>query len=123
MYVSFNFGLEGEPKYIFYYQCDVENYTNQAFDFLLFDKHEYTHGIFRSVIQVSIFMLRVYITSFVPRDLLTESILIFTEWSFGGTCFFLAFNTLHHKFFSMKINSLRILVNPLVSDVLKKGHT
>ena len=51
--------LERDPRNIFYYQRDVENYTNQIFDFLLFDQHEYTYSIFCSVILVSIFMLRV----------------------------------------------------------------
>ena len=49
-------------KNIFYYQRDAENYMDQVLDFLLFDKYEYTDGIFRSVILVNIFMLRVYVT-------------------------------------------------------------
>ena len=39
----FNFALESDPKNIFYYQCDVENYTDQVLDFLLFDRHECLH--------------------------------------------------------------------------------
>ena len=39
--LSFNFALESDPKNIFYYQCDVENCTDQVLDFLLFDSHEY----------------------------------------------------------------------------------
>ena len=30
--------LEGDPKNIFYYQRDVENYTDQVLNFLLFDE-------------------------------------------------------------------------------------
>ena len=59
----FDYVLERDPKNIFYYQCDAENYTHQVLGFLLFDKREYMHGIFRSVILVSIFMLRVHLTS------------------------------------------------------------
>ena len=33
-------------------------YKDLVLDFLLFDKDEYTHGIFQSVILVSIFVLR-----------------------------------------------------------------
>ena len=48
-----DFALERDPKNIFYYQCDVENYTNQVLNFLLFDIHEY---IFWSVILVSSYL-------------------------------------------------------------------
>ena len=41
--LPFDFGLERGPKNIFYYQCDVENYTDQVLDFLLFVRHEYIH--------------------------------------------------------------------------------
>ena len=30
-----------DPKNIFYYQRDVENYTDQVLNFLLFERHEY----------------------------------------------------------------------------------
>ena len=26
-----------------YHQCDIENYTDQVLNFLLFDRHEYIH--------------------------------------------------------------------------------
>ena len=40
-----------------------------ALKFLLFEKHEYTHGVFQSVILVSIYRLRVYLTfSLVLKD-------------------------------------------------------
>ena len=39
----FDLGLERDPKNIFCYQRDVENYTEQGLNFLLFDRHEYTH--------------------------------------------------------------------------------
>ena len=42
----FDFVLERDLKITFYYQRDLENYTDQVLDFLLYDKHEYTHGIF-----------------------------------------------------------------------------
>ena len=32
-----------DPKKIFYYQCDIENYTDQGLDFSLFDRHENIH--------------------------------------------------------------------------------
>ena len=35
--------LERDPKNIFYYQCDMENYTDQVLNFLLFDRHGYIH--------------------------------------------------------------------------------
>ena len=60
--LSFDCMLERDPKHIFKNKLGVENYADQVLDFLLFDKHEYTYGIFRSVILVSIFMLRVYLT-------------------------------------------------------------
>ena len=37
---------ERDPKNILYYQRNVENLTDQVLDFLLFDKDEYTDGIF-----------------------------------------------------------------------------
>ena len=39
----FDFSLERDPKNIFYYQHDVENYVDQVLNFLLFDRHEYIH--------------------------------------------------------------------------------
>ena len=53
---------ERDPENIFYYQHDVENYEEQVLNFLFFDKHEYAHGIFWSVILVSIFMLLIFVT-------------------------------------------------------------
>ena len=41
--LPFNFTLERDLKNIFYYQHDVENYTGQVLNFLLFDRHEYIH--------------------------------------------------------------------------------
>ena len=38
-----DFTLERDPKNIFYYQRDVENYMDQILNFLLFDRHEYMH--------------------------------------------------------------------------------
>ena len=43
MQLPFDFALERHPKNIFYYQRDVENYTDQVLNFLLFDRHEYIH--------------------------------------------------------------------------------
>ena len=61
--LPFDFALERDPKNIFYYQCDVQNYTDQVLNFLLFDRNEiYTIRTFRSVILVSKLMLRVYLT-------------------------------------------------------------
>ena len=34
---------ERDPKDIFYYQRDVENYADQVLNFLSFDRHEYIH--------------------------------------------------------------------------------
>ena len=39
----FDFVLERDPKKNFYYQRDVETYTDQVLDILLFDKHECTN--------------------------------------------------------------------------------
>ena len=41
--LTFDFVLERDPKNIFYYQRDVEKYTDQVLHFLLFDRHEYIH--------------------------------------------------------------------------------
>ena len=38
--LPFNLALEKDQKNIFYYQRDVENYTDQVLDFSLFDRHE-----------------------------------------------------------------------------------
>ena len=39
--LPFDFTLGRDPKNIFYYQRDVENYTEQVLNFLLLDRHEY----------------------------------------------------------------------------------
>ena len=41
--LPFDFALDKDPKSIFYCQADVDNYTDQVCDLLLFDKHEYIH--------------------------------------------------------------------------------
>ena len=41
--LPFDFALERDPKNIFYYQRDIENYTDHVLNFLLFDSHEYIH--------------------------------------------------------------------------------
>ena len=41
--LPFNFALKRDPKDVFYYQRDAENYTDQVLSFLLFDRHEYIH--------------------------------------------------------------------------------
>ena len=104
--LPFDFVLERDPKNILYYQRNVENYADLFLNILLFHKHEYTHGIFRFVILVSIFMLQVYVTFFVSQIWLTESILFLRENIFRGTSFLLASNTLRCNFFPAKINSL-----------------
>ena len=45
-HVRFDFALKRDPKNIFYYQRDAENYTCQVLNFLLFDKNEYIHTEF-----------------------------------------------------------------------------
>ena len=54
--------LERDSENIFYYQRDLENYMDEVLNFLLSDRHEYTHSILQSVILVSILMLLVYVT-------------------------------------------------------------
>ena len=72
----------------------------------IFDKLEYTHGMYRSVILLTIFILHIYATfSLFLKMCLTESILIFREELFREFCFLLASNNLLHKFFQMKISS------------------
>ena len=39
--LPFTFALASNPKNIFYYQHDVENYTDQVLDILLFDRDKY----------------------------------------------------------------------------------
>ena len=80
-----------DPKNIFYYQRDVDNYTNQFLDFLIFDKHEYTYGIFRSVILVIIFMLRVYVCDFIPQDLIDRINSYFQRTAFQRNVIFTGF--------------------------------
>ena len=72
IWMLFLFRLRLETKKnILYCQHDIENYTDQILNFLLFDKHQFTHGIFWFVILVSTF----YVTGlckhfFVPHDLI-----------------------------------------------------
>ena len=42
--LPFDFALERDPKNTFYCQYDVESYTDQVLNFLLFDRHEYIHA-------------------------------------------------------------------------------
>ena len=62
MCASLRICVRERPKNIFCYQRDEENSTDQVLDFLLFDRYEYTHGIFQPVILVSLFLLQVYVT-------------------------------------------------------------
>ena len=63
--------LGREPKNIFYYPCNEENYTDQVLDFLSFDKNKYAREIFRSAILVIIFTLwGSFNLFFVPQDLI-----------------------------------------------------
>ena len=74
--------------------------------FIIWQTWIYTHGIFRSVILVSIFMLQTYITfSLFLKIWLIESILIFREQVFRVTYFLWTSNTLRHKLFLIKISS------------------
>ena len=45
--LPFDSVLERDPKNIFYYQCDVENYTNQVLSFFIhtIDMNNYTHNL------------------------------------------------------------------------------
>ena len=43
MCASPRFRFRERPEEYFYYQRDAENCTDQVFDFILFDRHEYTH--------------------------------------------------------------------------------
>ena len=87
------FMLDRDPKNIF-------NYTDQVLNLLLFDKYEYQHRIFQSIILVSTFMLRVHVTfSLFLSIWLTESV------SEEFTSYWLL--TLWHNFLLMKIRSIR----------------
>ena len=99
--LPFDFVLERDPKNNLYYQRNVENYADQFLDVLLFHKHEYTHGIFRFVILVSIFVIGLGNIFFVHQIWLTESIIFLRE-----NIFLLASNTLRRKFSPAKISSL-----------------
>ena len=65
--LRFDFALERDLKNNFYYQRDVDNYTDQALNFLLFDRHEYIHtessGLYTYVTGLSNFF-------FVLQDLI-----------------------------------------------------
>ena len=107
MCTSLWFHVRERPEKYFVLSAWCRELCGSGPRFLLFDKHEYIHGIFWSVILVSVFMLQVYVTfSLFLKIWLTESILVFREWLFIGTCFLFASNTLHHKFFLMKTSSL-----------------
>ena len=96
-----------DPKNIFYYQRDVQNYTDQILDFSLFDKHEFKHGIFWSVILVSIFMLRVYVAFFCCLRFDWQNQFSFSEDSFLGELASYWLLTLYvTSFLPMKIGSL-----------------
>ena len=41
--LPFDSALERDPKNIFYYQRDVEDYMDHVLNFLLSDRHEYIH--------------------------------------------------------------------------------
>ena len=62
--------LEKDPKNIFCYELDVENYTDQVVNFSVFDKHAKYSWNLPLLIPVSVFMLRVNVTLFVPQDLI-----------------------------------------------------
>ena len=101
--LPFDFKLERGPKNIFYYQYEVESYTGLVLDFSLFDKREYTHGIFRSAILANMFTLGVYLMfSLFLKIWMIESILIFSEYLFRETCFLLASKIQRHKVFRWK---------------------
>ena len=61
--LPFDFTLERHPKNIFYYQRDIENYMDQALNYLLFDRHEYIQTEPLGLLFWSVYlMLRVYVT-------------------------------------------------------------
>ena len=101
---SLQFLLRERPEKYFVLLVWRREYANLVLNFLLFDRHEYRHGNFRSIILVSIFTLWVYLTSSLfLRIWLTESILPIREMHFRGTCFLLAFNNKHPKFVWWKL--------------------
>ena len=109
--------LKRDPKNIFCYHREIENYTYQVLDFLLFDKHEYTQGIFRSVILVSTFMLWVYVTFFfVHQDLIDRINSYFQRIAFQMNLLVIGFQHSKSQFFSSELQAtftgmaLRILV-------------
>ena len=42
--LPFDFALERDPKNIFYYQRDVESFTDQVLNFISLDRQEYIHA-------------------------------------------------------------------------------
>ena len=92
-----------ECRFTLKWVCDMTySYTEQVLNFLLFDKHEYTHGIFWSIILVSIFMLWAYVTfSLFLKIWLTES-----DNSFSEELLSYWLLTLCHNIFPVKISSL-----------------
>ena len=101
--VPFDFTSERDLKNILLSAWHRELYgPGPQFFVIWLDMNIDTHRIFRSVILVSILMLRVYLTfSLFFKIWLTESILISRQKLFRGTCFLLVSNTLHHKIFLM----------------------
>ena len=54
--------LERDLKNIFYYLRDIENYTDQLLNFLLFDRNKYVYMESSSTYTYSILILQVYLT-------------------------------------------------------------
>ena len=53
---------ERDSKNIFYYLPDIENYTDQLLNFLLFDRNKYVYTESSSTYTYSILILQVYLT-------------------------------------------------------------
>ena len=105
--LPFDFVLGRDPENIYYYQYDVESYTDLVLDFLIFNKHEYTHRIFRSVILVSLFTLPVtglFNFFFCSSKFDWRNQVLFSENSFSEKLA-LDSNIQCHKSFPMKISS------------------
>ena len=62
--------LEKDPKNIFNYQSDAENYKEQVLNFLLFDKHEYTDNLRVCNSGQYIYTTGLCIFPFVTQDLI-----------------------------------------------------
>ena len=98
-----DFTLERDPKNIFYYQRDVDNYTDQVLNFFYsIDVNIHTRNFPVCNSGQHTYVTGLFNFFFVLSDLIDRIDFFFREYSFRGTCFLLASNTHVTSFFQCK---------------------